>query len=127
MAHRDRPLGLSDIAGLFGVEEGTAYRWRYRQPRHGVRFPQPDGLLSGRHPWWWESTIERWGRATHRWPGDDVAEARLDAEEARLAAAREAEQAEAEAVALRAKIGALAADAERAEAAAAQARKRAGG
>lgn len=121
---RDRPLGLTDIADLFGVGVETPGRWRYRQPR-GIKFPDPDGLLSHRTPWWWESTIERWGRATGRWPGDDVAEDRLGREEQRLAAQREAEDAEAEATALRAKIAAMEADARRAEHAAALARARA--
>lgn len=123
--HRDRPLGLRDIAELFGVGPETPDRWRYRPPKHGPGFPDPDGVLSGRVPYWWETTIERWGRATGRWPGDDVAEARLGREEARQAALREAEAAETQAAALRAKAAAMAADAARAEATATEARARA--
>lgn len=125
MPRRDRPLGLRDIAELFGVGAETPDRWRYRQPKHGPAFPHPDGLISGRTPYWWLSTMERWGRATQRWPGDDVAEARLEAEEDRVRAQWEADAAEANAELARQKIVALTAELRAAERTAEAARARA--
>lgn len=124
---RDRPLGLRDIAELFGVNPDTPDRWRYRPPKAGPFFPEPDGVLSGRHPYWYETTIEQWGRLTGRWPGDDVAEARLSREEQRRAAAREAEEAARHAEELRADLEQLAASVAAAEAAAVEADRRARG
>lgn len=120
---RERILGLAEIAELLGVGPETPQRWRYRREING--FPDPDGYVSRTVPWWFESTVERWAKATNRWPGDDTAEARLDAEELRRRALREAEEREGAAEHARARAMALQAEAERADREAEDARARA--
>lgn len=68
MATSKRPIGLAEIAKILGVAEATPTRWRYRQEQTG--FPEPDGFISTTVPFWWDTTIERWARKTHRWPGE---------------------------------------------------------
>lgn len=116
----ERPLGLVEIADLFGVGAETPQRWRYRRRVNG--FPEPDGFISRNVPYWWEDTVVRWGRATGRTPRAD----RLEREELRREALREAEERQSEAAALRARADALRADADRAERDAAEALARAG-
>jgi len=117
-----RPLGLAEIADLLGVGEATPTRWKYRKAVTG--FPDPDGFVSGTVPYWWETTIERWAKATGRWPGDQQAAAASEEEQARRAARREAEERSREAERLRARLAATQAELEQAEAAAAAARVR---
>lgn len=54
-------LGLAEISMLFGVEEGTTWRWQQREI-----LPQPDFLISGRAPAWERSRIVAWGIRTGR-------------------------------------------------------------
>ncbi len=61
---RDVPLGLVEVADLLGVKRSTADVWRVR----GV-LPEPDGMLSGRWPYWWPATIRDFAIATGRVPG----------------------------------------------------------
>lgn len=122
-ARRPVPLGLAEIAGLLGVDQATPTRWKYL--RHRTKFPLPDGHISRSVPFWWDSTIEAWARATNRWPGDEVAQARAEAIAAREAAASEAEERRADADRTRERITALQRELEAAEAAAAAAEQRA--
>lgn len=117
------PLGLAEIAELLGVGEATPTRWKYL--RHRTKFPPPDGHISGSVPYWWASTIEAWARATKRWPGDAEAQARAAAIAARELARAEAEQARADAERARERLLVLQQELEAAEAAAADAERRA--
>lgn len=123
-ARQKVPLGLAEIAVLFGVNEATPTRWKYLRARTG--FPAPDGHISKTVPFWWSSTIEEWGRATGRWPGDEQASARAAAVAAREEALREAEERRADADRARERLLALQRELELAEAAAADAERRAG-
>lgn len=117
------PLGLAEIAVLFGVNEATPTRWKYL--RHRTGFPSPDGHVSKTVPYWWDSTIEAWGRATGRWPGDDEADRRAAAVAARETALRQAEESRAAADRTREQLLVLQRELAENEAAAADAERRA--
>lgn len=111
-----RPLGLAEIATLLGVGEATPTRWKYRKEITG--FPEPDDYISKTVPYWWDTTIERWAKATGRWPGDKEAAARTTEEQQRAQARREAEERTREAERLRQRMAALQAELDQAVAAA---------
>jgi hypothetical protein len=62
------PVGLAEMAEMFGVDKNTPTRWLYRS-RKGLmdpRLPEPDGHVSATVPFWWDVTIERWASASRR-------------------------------------------------------------
>jgi len=122
-ARRPAPLGLAEIADMLGVDQSTPTRWKYL--RHRTKFPLPDGHVSRTVPFWWEHTIEAWARATNRWPGDEVAQARAAALAVREAATAEAAERRADADRARERMAVLQQELEAAEAAAAAAEERA--
>jgi hypothetical protein len=133
------------VSFVFGVGEATATRWKYNHERNG--FPLADGYISRNVPYWYPSTLRPWGlvrvKGRIRWPGDSVVAARLAAlaerdaarranDEARAAeierqalALREVAERRADADRARQRLAALQAEVEAAEAAAADAERRA--
>lgn len=73
MAKQKWPVGLAEIAAMFGVDEATPTRWRYRSHKGRMHppLPDPDGYISG-SPFWWDLTMEHWAtdsrRRLVRWP-----------------------------------------------------------
>jgi hypothetical protein len=62
------PVGLAEMAEMFGVDKNTPTRWLYRS-RKGLmdpRLPEPDGHVSATVPFWWDVTVERWASASRR-------------------------------------------------------------
>jgi hypothetical protein len=61
------PLGLAEMATMFGVDVGTTTKWQYRSRRGRMHppLPEPDGYVSG-SPFWWDVTLRRWGAASGR-------------------------------------------------------------
>jgi hypothetical protein len=62
------PVGLAEMAEMFGIEKNTPTRWLYRS-RKGLmdpRLPEPDGHVSATVPFWWHTTVERWAKASKR-------------------------------------------------------------
>jgi hypothetical protein len=68
MGRQKWPVGLAEIATMFGLEKNTPTRWLYRSRQGWMdpRFPEPDGHVSRTVPFWWDSTIERWARSSGR-------------------------------------------------------------
>jgi len=56
------PVGIAEVAELFGVKSPTVHQWRAR----GL-FPEPDFQVGG-SPAWVLSTFREWGEATLRYP-----------------------------------------------------------
>lgn len=50
------------VSHMFGVREQTVSMWRYKTREV---MPDPDGW-DGKRPYWYESTLRRWGRETGR-------------------------------------------------------------
>jgi hypothetical protein len=63
-----KPIGMAQIADMYGVDKTTPSRWQYRSRlgRMNPPMPEPDGWLSATAPWWWDSTITAWGEASGR-------------------------------------------------------------
>ena len=62
------PVGLPEVAAMFGVSAKTPVRWGYRS-RLGempVPFPEPDFTISRGVPGWYRSTIDRWAQESGR-------------------------------------------------------------
>lgn len=55
-------LGEHEVAELLGVKRETVHQWRFRD-----LMPEADHTVNGK-PAWDRSTIERWAKATDRWP-----------------------------------------------------------
>jgi hypothetical protein len=75
MSRQKLPVGLAEVAEMFGVEKETPSRWLYRSRLGRMNPPEPDGHVSATVPYWWDSTILRWGkvsgRRVFRRPGPD--------------------------------------------------------
>lgn len=68
MSRQKLPVGLAEVAEMFDVDKNTPTRWLYRSRKGAMnpRFPEPDGHVSATVPYWWDTTIERWGKASGR-------------------------------------------------------------
>lgn len=118
-AHRcPTPLGYKEIAIFLGVKGTTPSHWAQR--RHVNGFPDPDGHISGKTPYWNDTTIEAWARARRPtlWAkkGGSAAE-RLELDRERRHAEEEATARAADAERLRIRLQALQAELEQATAA----------
>lgn len=62
------PVGLPEIAAMFGVSAKTPVRWGYRSRRGEmpVPFPEPDFTISRGVPGWYRATIDRWSQDSGR-------------------------------------------------------------
>lgn len=56
----DEPLGITELAAMFGRKRRTVEAWRYQ----GL-LPQPD-VTVGQSPGWYPSTLRAWGIRTGR-------------------------------------------------------------
>lgn len=56
-------VGLGQIAERLGVQPDTATRWRDSRTSG---FPEEDGQLGKRSPWWHWHRVEEWAIATGR-------------------------------------------------------------
>lgn len=61
LAEGDMPVGIVEIADLFGVERDTVNKWRGRD----LGFPSPDWTVGGR-PAWRRGRVLAWAEATRR-------------------------------------------------------------
>lgn len=51
----DEKLIVTEIAALYGIKPGT-----FRVYVHRKQAPASDGMLDGRTPFWFRSTLEAW-------------------------------------------------------------------
>jgi hypothetical protein len=55
------PIGISELAEMFGVKPSTVHMWRYRD-----QMPEPDYPAINGHPAWDRSVIIAWAFDTGR-------------------------------------------------------------
>lgn len=55
-------VGMTEISVLLKVKNRTVNQWAYRE-----QLPPKEGVVSG-SPAWSSKTIEKWAKATGRWP-----------------------------------------------------------